>query len=274
MTNEVNKTKGLNGSVLKIIACVTMFIDHAGDALVKQALNGNAANFDAQGKLIHNGLYFLYHSMRAVGRIAFPIFIFMLIEGYFNTHDRWKYLLRVGIFAIISEVPYDVSFNLTQRQMLEQKFIEFTDQNVFFTIFLGLLAIIVIDTIVGLNLDIMFKGVVVLAFGIGMAGIGYLIKSDYDLVGVLAIEAAYLTRKAVKLTEIEKEYPVRSNLAVALVICCALLFVGVKELYAFVTVPLLALYNGKRGGYMKYTFYIFYPLHLLIIGLIKFIIFD
>ncbi len=274
MTNAIDKTKGLSGSMLKVIACVTMLIDHIGYAIVYQMQSGNKANFDMQGKLIHNGLYYLYHIMRGIGRIAFPIFIFMLIEGYFHTHDRWLYLLRMAIFAIISEVPYDVAFNLTQRQMLEGKFIEFSDQNVFFTIFLGLLAVIIIDTLLGLKMDIMLKALIVLGVGGGLAWLGLIMKTDYDVVGVCAIEAAYLVRKAEKVIGLDMESPVRSNLAVAAVACGVLLFAGVNELCALAILPLVALYNGKRGNYMKYTFYIFYTLHLLIIGLVKFIIFD
>lgn len=274
MTNTVDKTKGLSGSLLKIIACVTMFIDHAGYALVYQALVGDRANFDAEGKLIHNGLFFIYKTMQGIGRIAFPIFIFMLIEGYFHTHDRWKYLLRIGIFALVSEVPFDVSFYLTQREMLEGKFIEFANQNVFFTLFIGLFAVILIDTLIGLKLDIMLKGLLVLGIGGGLAYLGHVTKTDYGMVGVCAIEAAYLIRKAEKVIGLDKDSLVRSNAAAALLICAVLQFAGVHEVPAVAAIPLIAFYNGERGRYMKYTFYIFYPLHLLILGLIKFIIFE
>ena len=276
MTNVLDKTesKGLSGSILKIIACVTMFIDHTAFSIVRQMQLGDTTNFDSNGELIKNGIYYLFHVMRGIGRIAFPIFIFMLVEGYFHTDNRWLYLLRMAVFAIISEVPYDVAFNLTQRQMLEGKFIEFTDQNVFFTLFLGLLAVIISDTLLSLDIDIMLKLVLSGAFAVGLAAIAYFMKTDYDAVGVCAIEAAYLFRKSVKIIGYEEEYPIRCNVILAGLICTILLFSGVKEVFAYAILPLCALYNGKRGQYMKYTFYVFYPLHLLILGLIKFIMFE
>lgn len=86
--------KDLNATTLKIIAVITMLIDHI--AYVLQ---------------IYSYSYSTYHIMRIIGRIAFPIFAFMIAEGAKHTRDIRKYLLRLLIFAFISEVPFDLAFD-------------------------------------------------------------------------------------------------------------------------------------------------------------------
>lgn len=97
---------GLNSFQLKCIAVITMIIDHTGAVLFPDNM-----------------------TLRYIGRIAFPIFCFLLVEGFFHTRDVRKYMLRLGMFAVISEIPYDLAFRDTV--------IEFEHQNVFFTLFIG-----------------------------------------------------------------------------------------------------------------------------------------
>ena len=126
--------KKLSTFTLKLIAIITMVIDHTG-----------AIFFPDQMWL------------RAIGRIAFPIFVFLLVEGLFNTSNIKKYLTRLGIFALISEIPFDMAFykarfgvdfltdlkGATQDMQILDLFIRrlIKHQNIFFTLFLGLLAI-------------------------------------------------------------------------------------------------------------------------------------
>ena len=98
----------LDSFQLKWIAIITMLIDHVGAIFFP-------------GNLV----------FRYVGRIAFPIFCFQLVEGFFHTRNIEKYMLRLGIFAIISEIPYDLAFR--------GNILDFEHQNVFFTLFLGIL---------------------------------------------------------------------------------------------------------------------------------------
>ena len=127
--------KGISGSTLKMIAIVTMVIDHIGAAVLARLLMVNGlgeldqTNADAiMLWLSANGaLYWTYTIMRMIGRVAFPIFCFLLVEGFLHTHDVKKYAMRLGLFALISEIPFDLAFS--------SKILEFNYQNVFFTLF-------------------------------------------------------------------------------------------------------------------------------------------
>lgn len=131
--------KGISGSTLKLIAIITMLIDHTAATILDKTLiargayqldpgdPGAALNFMADNGLI----YFGNIAMRLIGRIAFPIFCFLLIEGFLHTRNKWKYAVRLGAFALISEIPFDLA--------LMGKILEFSYQNVFFTLLIGLL---------------------------------------------------------------------------------------------------------------------------------------
>lgn len=123
--------KGLSGSTLKLIAIITMLIDHIGAAVIARLL------IAGQGSEM---LYKIYYAMRAVGRVAFPIFCFLLVEGFFYTGSRKKYALRLFGFALLSEIPFDLAFS--------GKILEFGYQNVFFTLLIGLLTIMLFDAVV------------------------------------------------------------------------------------------------------------------------------
>ena len=120
--------KVLSGSALKCIALVTMIIDHIGVILLK---NSNIV-------LLRTGMgpLTLYTLMRKIGRLAFPIYCFLLVEGFLHTHDRRKYGLNLLIFALISEIPW----NLEHTGALH-----YTAQNVFFTLFLGYVGLCCIE---------------------------------------------------------------------------------------------------------------------------------
>ncbi len=108
----------LSGSDLKIIAVIAMFLDHlAATVLVRCLVTGVFWDQAAW--------YEVYQVMRNIGRVAFPIYCFLLVEGFIHTSDRRKYALRLFLFALISEIPFDLAFN---AQVLE-----FGYQNVFFT---------------------------------------------------------------------------------------------------------------------------------------------
>lgn len=140
METEIKRArKGVTGSTLKLIAIITMLIDHTAATILVRTLIARGieglGNSNTQATLDfmrdNAVIYGVNIIMRLIGRIAFPIFCFLLVEGFVHTHNKWKYALRLGIFALISEIPFDLAFN--------SKLFDFSYQNVFFTLLIGLL---------------------------------------------------------------------------------------------------------------------------------------
>ena len=215
----------LDGTTLKIIAMISMIIDHVGD------------NFFPEQTW-----------MRIVGRIAFPIFVFCIAEGFSHTHDRRKYLLRMGIFACISEIPFDL--------VTSGKILEFTHQNIMITFFWAILGLMCFEKINGRKTKTArFCGIAVLMI---FAVSSLLLGMDYNILAVGLICIYYFLRD---------KAPVWNHVA-AMVYHVLLRNVGVY-LYGLLGFLPLFLYNGKRGRGLKWLFYIFYPAHLLVIWLLK-----
>lgn len=224
--------RGLSGSALKSIAIITMLIDHVGAAvLARLIIGGNGSEF----------LYQSYLMLRAIGRISFPIFCFLLVEGFEHTRDRKKYALRLFAFALISEVPFDLAFS--------SKVLEFEHQNVFFTLFIGLITIMAFHEVEQkVEWNSIVRAVALVGTMLAGMGLAYLLRTDYDAKGVMCIMALYAFRQ------------IRG--AQILAGCIAFGWWEIEALVAFIPI---AFYNGKRGWNMKYVFYLFYPLHLLIL---------
>jgi len=220
----------MNSFALKLIAIVTMLIDHMAVVLIPSDT-------------------ILYIVMRGIGRLAFPLFVFLLVEGFFHTHDVKKYLIRLGAFALISEIPYDMSINHT--------IFETSQQNVFFTLFLGLLLITLLNKVERNYFNQAIKKfvlTVVLILGIGTIAI--LLKTDYSYAGILLAVAFYQSRGN------------KLMLAAWLLMVSGFLLGGINILATLAIIP-ISLYNGEKGKNVKYIFYIFYPAHLLILGLVN-----
>lgn len=111
------KQQGISGYWLKVIAVISMLIDHTSAVILEQI----------------PGLENPAFLMRIIGRLAFPIYCFLLVEGFYHTRSRAKYAGRLFLFALISEVPFDLAFS---RRMWD-----FSSNNVFFTLLFGLLVI-------------------------------------------------------------------------------------------------------------------------------------
>lgn len=120
------KFQVLSGSALKLIAITLMLIDHTGLMILYNYPATTATLFSFGGVD-----YSWYRIFRDIGRAAFPIFCFLLVEGFLHTHNRKKYGLNLFLFACISEIPWNFMFTNTWR---------YEKQNVFFTLFLGYLA--------------------------------------------------------------------------------------------------------------------------------------
>ncbi len=239
---------GISGFTLKMIAVVSMLIDHsAATILERQYLSVDA---------YWEGCYEVYHAMRVIGRFAFPLYCYLLVEGFIHTRSVAKYMGRLLVFAFISEIPFDLAF---QHSIFDMSY-----NNVFFTLLLGLLAIAAIDW---LNRNMMWRGksgfmggcVLLLRCLASMAVICIcmitaedLLFTDYGASGVAAIVLLYLLRR----------YPVISYVLAVLLLAA---MDGTIEMAALLMVIPLAFYNGTRGRQMKYFFYAFYPAHLLVL---------
>ncbi len=226
----------LSGSMLKVIAVISMFIDHVGCHLVDRGI-----------VLLQIGNYnlTLYRLMRDLGRFAFPIFCFLLIEGFLHTRNKLRYGASLAVLAVISEIPYDLEHNGT---------LFYPEQNVFFTLLLGYLGLCAIERF-------REKPVFALLILTGLMIVSYYLEADYKIQGFGFIILLYALREQ-KIMRI----------------FTALLLNNYRfTMLAFLPV---SLYNGKRGfirgAFLKYLFYFIYPIHILIIYLIKlnFIGFD
>ncbi|HEX3076878.1 MAG TPA: TraX family protein [Lachnospiraceae bacterium] len=125
------KTRGISGSTIKLVAIFTMLIDHTAATILEKIISKNGM-YDYYSD--NNILYNIYSLMRSIGRLAFPIFCFLLVEGLIHTRNKWKYALRMALFAVISEVPFDLAF--------ANKPIFWGYQSVYFTLLIGLLVMI------------------------------------------------------------------------------------------------------------------------------------
>ena len=125
------RSGGISGNTLKMIAIITMLIDHIGAGVVEPYLSMNMGAMD--GNEMFNRLYYLDRSLRIIGRVAFPIFCFLLVEGFLHTRDVKKYGSRLLLFSLISEVPFDLIFFNTWFYP--------GYQNVYITLFIGLVVL-------------------------------------------------------------------------------------------------------------------------------------
>lgn len=244
MTELINcneKTfKGFSGSTLKIVAIITMLIDHIGAVVLEPLISGfNPVDLVLDPKSSYDTLYVL---SRSIGRIAFPLFCFLLVEGFVHTSNVKKYALRLGIFALISEIPFDLAFR-------NGNLVDFSYQNVFFTLLIGLGALYLIEKYKNNN-----KILTLVSF-IGACALAELLRTDYGMMGIIPIVVFYVTRG------FKKRQVIGGFLS--------FLFEAPLFLLVYVSLPLIYFYNGKRGLSLKYIFYAFYPCHLLILYMIK-----
>lgn len=233
------------GSTLKWMAMIAMLINHFGDIVLKGVIMN--APYSAFTDAQFQGIYSCYEIFHAIGRISMPIFCFLMVEGFVYTRDVKKYLARLCLFALISEVPYDLAFGTSAFDLAQQ--------NVFFTLAAGLLVLIVMKRY-------QTNKLLVIAVPMAMAAVTYYLKFDGSYYGVLMMVLFYLLRDK------------------RLAKCVAILLLQIAIMLVFhesfdlnqvlAALPLLAiyLYNGRRGMKLKYFFYLFYPCHLLVLALV------
>lgn len=237
---------GITSNQLKLLACIFMLCDHVGLVL----MNNNWI-------------------MRAVGRLAFPIFAFLLVEGYRHTSDIRKYFIRLFLFALISEVPFDLA---STGQVFDLQ-----KQNIFFTLAAGLV-VLYLGKVAKWNQMGAVIGIVVIMV------VSEALHFDYGMAGILLIVLIYYSTKDGTVEHafrnaglVTGHYPfgwkLRQNMGFAIVSAVLyFLFYGIRQLYVVLAILPISLYNGEYGRknkVLKYTFYVFYPAHLLILYLLS-----
>ena len=233
-----------SGTALKTIACITMLVDHIGASCIEAGIltPGLDAGTLSQDALSAYPLYRLDMVLRFTGRLAFPLFCFLLVEGFVHTHNVKGYLGRLVLFGLLSEIPFDLAFFRTPFDP--------SAQNVYWTLALGVLAMAGLKRFEKENGLPGWQGLV---WAGGCAALALATNTDYHAIGVLIICTLYLTRADRK----------RQCLA------GAVLFLF--ELTAPLAFVLVWFYNGQRGAcspLQKKAFYWFYPVHLLVLAVI------
>ena len=219
---------------MKLIAVVCMLIDHL------------AAFYLFKLPVMHTELFMLGHHavtpllmMRLVGRLAFPIFAFLIVEGFLHTRSRVRYGRNLLIFALLSELPWNLIHSGTWH---------YPSQNVFFTLLLGYLGLCALEYF-------KYDSRRLLASLLGLLVASVLMRADYGCSGYGFILLLYVLRE--------------NRILQAIIGSCVL---GSRWIAGLAFIP-INMYNGERGfvkgPVAKYLFYLFYPLHLLVIYLLR-----
>lgn len=218
----------MTSAVLKYIAIIAMVIDHIGEFVISDLYG-----FDSP----------VYMWCKIIGRITFPIFAFLLVEGFKKTKNLKGYFFNILIFALLSEIPFDL--------VRSGNPIDFEYQNIMFTLLINLLMIYIMEEtkIKNINSKLLFECMLVIIFSV----VSYLLKLDYLFYGPLVIYFYYKfhDNKLMRFVTSEASF--------------------YFQFFSFVHISniLIYFYNGERGRQNKYFFYFFYPAHLLLIYIFK-----
>lgn len=225
--------RGLSQEGLKLFACVTMLLDHYGAILAPWEI-----------------------SFRIIGRLSFPVFCYLLAEGAHHTRSPGKYALRLLIAALLSELPFDYAFFGK---------IFWYQQNVMVTLLLGLLAILAVEK----TGAIWLKPVVALPF---LAAADFL-EADYGMHGVLVMLLFAMTRNLPWKHWLQAigMLLIFADMSSAVLFTVLDVEVTMQMLGVLSIIP-IALYSGQkrtRSKALQWSFYLFYPLHLLILQFMR-----
>lgn len=230
--------------IFKLLAMAFMLLDHLGASFYPEAA-----------------------WMRCAGRLAFPMFAFGAAEGFSHTHSRIRYLLVMVLFAILSEVPYDLLW--TFRPFSPEL------QNVLFTFSIALLAMILIERVLHSSLPVVAKFLLIFLTAAAAVLAGKFSNVDYGGFGVLMVLLFYYTGFISPaliriLTQILFMFVINWYLLPSIYITIGGTMIPAQG-FALLSLPLIWLYSGqkwmtgKAASIFKYVCYAFYPLHMLLI---------
>lgn len=231
MVEFVQKKAGISSTTLKLLAVILMLIDHTGAVMIENGV----FRVIAEDRW---GIWFWFdYALRFIGRVSFPIFAFLLVQGFCHTGNVKKYGLRLLAFAFISEIPFDLAVFGTWFYP--------ESQNIYVTLLIGIMVLFGIRRWKG-----SVSNVVVILAGCVAAE---LLRSDYGAFGIILICAFYFLRAGNSM---------RNIVCAVLLVIESLPFFGAA---ALALIP-ISLYSGERGKWrLKYVFYWFYPVHLLLL---------
>lgn len=225
----------IDGFTLKIIACISMFIDHF--AIVFLELGSEE-----------------YKIARIIGRLAFPIFAFLLVEGFFYTSNLKRYGIRLFLLGVITEPFFDV---VLLRNLGISNFLII--QNVVFTLLIGLIMLWIFN-IIRIKYQIQqpfFYNIYGVLTILTAAILSVICATDYSIYGIILFMILYLFHE---------------NRIWRTIACIILIFLfGDSFLYQIPAIILLYFYNGKEGKKIQTVFYLFFPLHLFVLGVLQLI---
>ena len=232
--------KALNGNQLKVIAMAAMTIDH----LVCVVFPGYPKTW-----------WILV--LHAIGRMAAPIFWYFVAEGYHYTQDWKKYALRLLLFAVVGHFAYNFAFGIP---FVPFQTSVFNQTSVIWTLLGGLIALVIADCgwLKQWQKTVLILGICVITF-----------CADWSCIGAMVI--LYIGENRGNF----KKQMTRMLFWVAVYAAVYAIFIdpiyGVLQMFVALTIPLLKRYNGQRGSWkgMKWFFYLYYPLHLVVCGLIR-----
>lgn len=254
-----------------------MLIDHVAAGILLFTIRAKIYPFG----LDFDGAASLYYALRNIGRISFPLYCFLLVEGFDHTRSVLKYMLNLAVFGAISEIPFDLALKVKKEPfstdlmfMFEQnKEWLLSNCNVFVTLLVGLIVITCMNFVekkLFVEDETLPTGFIVnnpLHMVLYLAPVGagayfcYMLKSDYDFWGIVLIAILFLFRKN------------------RLFACVAgyLFFMNMdNEVYALPAFLLMLLYNGEKGYLKKntkYIFYAIYPVHLICLLILRITVF-
>lgn len=230
---------GFSVSALKYIAAVCMLFDHIAVIF----LESGGFSQTRLGEMIDV-------PFRVIGRWSFPLFLFCLIQGYFHTRDKARYGMRLLIAAALSEIPYD--FGNTGS------FFVWEQNNVIWTMFLVVMMCMLYDrtrTQTAKDVRICYCGIIWAGFSFA----AYVFHTDYGFAAITAATVLYF-------------YQNRRVFGYGLSLASLCVLFHPIEAMALPTVFFVKRYNHQKGHQQPYFFYLFYPLHFVVLRIIYIIL--
>ena len=267
--NKRETGRPFSGSILKWLAILLMFADHVGASLLEVFVLNGYGNSPLTGMVGHMEFWWsIDRILRYIGRSAFPIFCFLLVEGAVHTRDIGKYARRLLVFALVSEIPFDLMYGGTWFYPFHQ--------NVIWTLLIGLFGIHLMEKVRKKQKLWIFLPTAVLIVLVGSA-LGTVGMVDYYGAGVLTLFVFYFFRgrkwwcfsgQLLALYWVNVEllgglmYPIRL-LGMDFELC--------QQGLALLSLLPIWLYRGRQGCHTKvfqYSCYAFYPVHMLLLALV------